>query len=377
VIPYRTDAPIYHFPWATIGLIAVNAAAFIALFGGAIEDPDDWILIYGDGLHPLQWLTSNFIHGGLMHLAGNMFYLWGFGLVVEGKLGWWKFLLVYFGIGVGECAIEQTVMLGTDEGGSFGASAIVFGVLAIALVWAPENEVSVLWFRGTFDISIRVFSLFYIGWEALTVFVTGFAIGSSLLHLMGAAFGFMIGTILLKAGWVDCEGWDLFTRRRGRSAKTEPTSKPAPSVQRPAVVWNAEKIGAAIDRMRSHIQAGQTRAAVSVYEQIAPHASSRQLGEIDLLALIKSMHDSKLWNESVPVMVQFLRWFPQNDMRVRIRLAQVLIREQKRPGQALRVLAKIQPGSLPDQIEQVRQKLEAQAARMRDEGALELQTEDW
>ena len=84
MIPYRTDAPIYYFPWATIGLILLNTVAFFVVFSDAIEDPLEWILVYGQGLHPIQWVSSNFIHGGLMHLAGNMFYLWGFGLVVEG-----------------------------------------------------------------------------------------------------------------------------------------------------------------------------------------------------------------------------------------------------------------------------------------------------
>ena len=43
-----------------------------------------------------------------------MVFLWGFGLVVEGKLGWWRFLLIYLAIGVTQCAFEQTIMLGYD-----------------------------------------------------------------------------------------------------------------------------------------------------------------------------------------------------------------------------------------------------------------------
>ena len=124
LIPYSTDAPLYHLPIATVSLIVVNTLVFIPL---ATLEPEQvqayvvpWILSHGDGLHPLQWLTSNFIHGGFLHLLGNMFSLWAFGLVVEGKIGWWRFLAVYFGIGIVQCGIEQVLALGAAGGGSFG-----------------------------------------------------------------------------------------------------------------------------------------------------------------------------------------------------------------------------------------------------------------
>ena len=178
LIPYNTDAPIYHWPFATVGLIVVNTYVFIACTMTAmkyereawedapsveeIDSPEDihvlleadpweratdpWILHYGV-FRPWEWVTSNFIHGGFLHLIGNMAVLWGLGLIVEGKVGWWRFLLIYFGIGIGECALEQTLMLWA-EGGSFGASAIVFGLVAITLIWAPRNEVSCILFLG-------------------------------------------------------------------------------------------------------------------------------------------------------------------------------------------------------------------------------------
>src|SRR5688500_1721165 len=100
IIPYNTDAPLYHRPFATIGLIAANTLAFVALLGH--PNVESWMLALGQGLHPLQWITSLFLHDGLMHLLGNMFFLWVFGLVIEGKLGWWRFLLVYLGLGAFE-----------------------------------------------------------------------------------------------------------------------------------------------------------------------------------------------------------------------------------------------------------------------------------
>jgi len=137
------------------------------------------------------------------------------------------------------------------------------------------------------------------------------------------------------------------------------------------------KVSSAIARMQAQIDDGQVRAALAIYEQVAPHATEGQWSESSLTNLIKALLDARLWHESVPVMVHYLRTFSHNDVRVRLKLAQVLIREVKRPGQALRVLARIPANALPSDLETIRRKLEQQATKMQDEGELELETEDW
>ena len=156
LIPYGTDAPIYHLPYATVGMIVLNAGVSFAVWaatgGGwhiATEELDEtariveeMMLQYANGLRPWQWITSNFLHADILHLLGNMFCLWSFGLVTEGKVGWWRFLMIYFGIGVAQCDFEQTLMLSASTGGSLGASSVIYGLLAICMVWAPQNEMS-------------------------------------------------------------------------------------------------------------------------------------------------------------------------------------------------------------------------------------------
>ena len=104
VLPINTDAPIYHFPWATVTLIAANTLVFVAVAFGLFS-PIPYELTYGDGIHPLQWVTSLFIHNGFLHLVGNMFFLWGFGIIVEGKIGWKRFLAVFLSLGLIASAI--------------------------------------------------------------------------------------------------------------------------------------------------------------------------------------------------------------------------------------------------------------------------------
>ena len=137
LIPWNTDAPIYHFPFVTIGLIAINTVAFFAATQS--EDPEQWMLAFGEGLQPYQWVTSVFMHEDLGHLLGNMIFLWGFGLVIEGKLGWWRFLMVYLGLGIVQCAVIQAGMQ-HRSGYALGASGAIYGLLAMALFGAAQRN---------------------------------------------------------------------------------------------------------------------------------------------------------------------------------------------------------------------------------------------
>lgn len=229
LFPYRTDAPIYYFPYVTIGLIVTNVVSFLALLGSSGSGVSEYILEYGEGLKPLQWVTSNFVHGGLMHLIGNMVALWAFGLLVEGKVGPVVFLPLYLGIGFVQCGAEQAIMSHSAAGGSYGASAIIFALTAIALVWSPKNEVSVgglfLVRPIHFDAPIVVFAGFMFVWEIAMIGLVGFTVSTALLHMSGAVLGLAVGITFLKREWVDCEGWDLFAVMAGEEGRTKKKRK--------------------------------------------------------------------------------------------------------------------------------------------------------
>ncbi len=234
IVPWGTDAPIYHRPIVTIAMIVVNVLVFVML---PSDRYDEWVLVLGEGLHPLQWLTNNFLHAGVFHLVGNMFFLWTFGLVVEGKLGWWAFLLAYVGLGAGESAGVQLLVHPETPILLFGTSGIIFGLLAICLVWAPKNDVvCMIWFRLTpsvFDVSILWFVVGYIALDIVSSSFTGAVMAAVLNRSTTAAFavvfdhttsailGFVVAVVLLKLGWVDCENWDLFAVLAGRKGQSK------------------------------------------------------------------------------------------------------------------------------------------------------------
>ncbi len=375
IFPWNTDAPIYYFPFATIGLIVVNTLVFLALVSGTVSNPEDWVLIYGDGWHPLQWITSNFVHAGWMHLIGNMIFLWGFGLVVEGKIGWWRFLIVYFGIGISECAIEQSLTQNV-VGASLGASAILYGLLAIALVWAPRNEMSCVLLVTrvhTFDMPILAFSGLYLALEIVSLWWADFGISSSMLHLAGAVIGFGVGVAMLKLDWVDCENWDLFAVMAGREGK-EPAVTQRPE---PVSAANREaRLADAQSRLQELFAAGQIDGALALHLALSRSMKDWELSERDLLTLIKGLHAQKNWIGSIPLMADYLRRWPERGAKMRLKLAQILIGQQ-RPAQALEVLAKIAPGTLDSKLEAMKKSLERQAEELRDSGVMELDSQDW
>src|SRR5271166_4494369 len=162
LLPWGSDAPLYHRPVATIVLIVLCSVSFLAFPAHKYED---WALVLGEGVHPVQWVTNLFMHDGWDHLIGNMVFLWVFGIIVEGKLGWWAFLLAFLGIGVMESAGTQILIHPEEPIHMVGASGAIYGLLAMCLVWAPKNEIHCLAFFRFFptdlDLSILWFAAFY------------------------------------------------------------------------------------------------------------------------------------------------------------------------------------------------------------------------
>ena len=138
ILPLTTDAPIYHWPIATVGTIVANTLIFLFVLM-LPEEPQDvvvsWLVLTFGNFNPITWLTCNYMHADIFHLLGNMIFLWVFGLIVEGKIGWWKFLLIYNVTGIVFGLVLQILTLPFDEGGALGASAAIFGLMAMVLLW--------------------------------------------------------------------------------------------------------------------------------------------------------------------------------------------------------------------------------------------------
>tara|TARA_R110002073_G_scaffold231917_1_gene392997 strand:- start:2652 stop:4007 length:1356 start_codon:yes stop_codon:yes gene_type:complete len=222
IAPYTTDAPVYHLPIVTGGLVATNIVIFclttlqVALGNMEVESIE-WLILQFDTINPLQWISCAFMHADLMHLLGNMLFLWAFGLVVEGKIGNLPFLALYMLMAlVGGIIVQLPMFILGSEGGALGASGVIFSLLVIAMLWAPENEMDCFWvvgFRmGTFEVRIISLASAFLMMQIAFLALGGFSMSSEMLHLIGVAVGLPIGLLMLRQDWVDCEGWDVISR---------------------------------------------------------------------------------------------------------------------------------------------------------------------
>jgi membrane associated rhomboid family serine protease len=412
IIPWGTDAPLYHRPIATVGLIVVNIVVYI-MFPTALNQ--DWTLALGDGIHPAQWVTNLFLHSGFWHVAGNMIFLWTFGFVVEGKLGWWAFMLVYLGLGTVESAGMQLMVHTAEPTHLMGSSGVVFGLLAMCLVWAPKNEVvCILWLRfapTVFDAPIVLFAIGYIVLDVLISSLTGVLMANVtnrstgailavvLDHSVGAVLGFALAIALLKLKWVDCENWDLFAVMEGRQGQSKaaarrakarvhlvsaeyrrsntPKQKKKGRKAKGTVSSIEDAAAVALRTLRRHLELDEVEAAVAVYQKSSRSLAGWQPEESDWIALIQAVLDQNAWGDAALIMRDYVKRSHAPSPRIRMKFAQVLIQRLSRPTLGLTVLDQIPQGALPESLEATRRKLVRQAEQMREDGELELQDELW
>ena len=374
--PLSSDAPLYHWPRATVGLIATNVLVFLVLCSGWTGDEREVLgrvgLLLGDGLHPLQWITSNFVHLHILHLAGNMLFLWAFGLVVEGKVGWQRFLAIYLGAGALECLIEQVCLWSLREPMvSFGASAVVFSLMAIALVWAPRNDLEVgYWLPilivGTVDVSIVTFSLLFLAAQVVLAWIAGLALSSQLLHLLGAVIGFVIGTVMWYRGAVDCEGWDLFSVMQGKHRQnaasdmyitslqdsgqmpvvTEPRQKDGRKSGRDSKRGATRRKARCINRVRSLLDRDRPLDALGELREAQHVLPDWRLPAHDHLRLADELERHECWNEAVLLWEDYLTGHQDAPDDLRLRAAVIMLNRQRRPQAALNVISSVRDNSL-------------------------------
>lgn len=399
LLPVGTDAPIYHFPWGTLALMAVLTLLLLAGSVGWLPPPDvltpQYGLVHGEGLHPWQWLTSNFLHAGWTHLIGNLMFLWVFGLIVEGKIGWARFVPLFLALGATECFLEQLLLPG--PGVSLGASSIVFGLMAIAFVWAPRNDLEMaygLWLPflcvsriGSFHLSVLAMSVLMVVKELLLAVWWRFPIGSELFHLVGAALGFGAGVSMLRAKWVDCEGWDLISLWRRRSKPRSPPSLPVlldgRSPELEALTEEEQRSRQTgrklrtLRRVHRWLQQGRPLDAWREVLQTRRLLDGFQLGPRDLNRLGQALHDAQAWRETVAVYEELIARFPQEADLARLIVADILIHHQGRPAAALRQLVQVDPTRLPGEALRRHAELRRAAEQLVDSGVVELEGRAW
>lgn len=444
LFPFNTDAPIYHFPYATIGLIVANVVMYFGTATIAVNDTGSinvmselrtwaenyekieghkpsvaelrevkatldamnqekhgtiwslgyspkitWLTLSYDTINPLQWFTHNFMHADIMHLLGNMVFLWGFGIVVEGKLGVPRFLGLYTAACLLQGALVQLPMflLSDRPGVALGASGAIYALMAICVLWAPKNELSCFLLLGRFsrviEIPIIGFAGFYLVTQILQFCLAGFDMSSAALHLVGALIGLPLGFLFLKRKWVDCEGWDFMTVYLADEAKQEKIRNASRNREHLEAVREAkaeqdEQRERIVNSIQSAVDGEQGQAAVALYHKFESELQrGKKIPTKTLTGLIGCLTKQQEWDAAIPLLVELLqRHPPEKSIVARLKLAQILITATDQPRQGIAVLKKL-PQELPEKHAGVRGKLVKLAKKSLEEGSLEVEVHDW
>jgi len=230
MIPLRDRNPSGTAPVVTIALIAVNVALFLVELGQGeqlkafIEDfgltparitgqvdpppqrpPPGWPSLRRTPYAVpavATFFTSMFLHGGWMHLIGNMWFLWIFGDNVEDRMGHVKYLIFYLLCGLG-AGVTQVVAEAGSPVPTIGASGAIAGVLGAYLVAFPGARVLTLVYLGIFITMVEVRAIFLLGFWFLIQSIGGME-ALRFKSAGGVAFwahigGFVLGMLLLFA----------------------------------------------------------------------------------------------------------------------------------------------------------------------------------
>lgn len=205
-IPYEIETLKQVHPWANWLIVGLCSLVSLMFFGGALPmDLVDAMVLYG--WNPVGLFGHVFLHGGLMHLIGNMIFLWVFGNAVCTNIGNLKYLVVFAG-----CALIAAVFHNIFDGNpAIGASGAINGIVGIVLAMYPLNRIHVFWLflikGGFFAVRAWVIIIFWLAFD-----IWGAATGGGMIaywaHIGGLIGGVSVGSLCLHFGWIQLTRYD-------------------------------------------------------------------------------------------------------------------------------------------------------------------------
>ena len=229
MFPIRDHNPSGRRPYVNMALVAVNILVFLGYW---LTIPDEaalgwffytWGLVpdrvmTGDGLPTL--VTSMFLHGGWLHLAGNMLFLWIFGDNLEDAMGHLGYLVFYLASGLSAAAFQ----IGMDPASGVpmvGASGAIAGVMGGYLLLFPRAKVDVL---IIFVIFFRVFAIpawIVLGFWFGVQFLNGASAAQDSVAYMAHVGGFVGGVVLTLPVWLRRGGFAFWKTNHGQPPHPE------------------------------------------------------------------------------------------------------------------------------------------------------------
>jgi len=199
MFPLRDENPRHIFPIVTWGMIALNVSIFIweIFTPRAIEE-----IFYAYGFIPVRriqfgMITSMFLHGDILHIAGNMLYLYIFGDNIEDACGHTRFLIFYIICGVG-ASILTMFLEPMSTLPVIGASGAISGVLGGYILLYPKARIRTAIFSLGFIQLVYIPAFFMIGfWFVLQILYAWIGVSTGVAYWAHIG-GFVTGLVLIR-----------------------------------------------------------------------------------------------------------------------------------------------------------------------------------
>ncbi len=360
ILPLRPETNERYAPIGTIAMMLVNVLVHVIWGRGDPVALEPYLLDF-QSVQPLQWLTSAFLHADWMHLIGNLVFLYVFGALVEDFLGRW-FVPAYLFLALASGALEQGLcLLENREGHALGASSAIYGLIAMATLWAPRTHISTfVWFiviRRPQVMPIRVMWLagYFMVLQIITVLLTNGEPSSEFLHACGIAAGLVLGFLCLHQRWIDTDGEDVLATGPKRGAKS--------AIVVPTVTWDEQAA-----RLDAAAAAGQCRVALAAYEVLRREYPARLPSMSVLERLMELCEESLDFHRAAAIADRALAAGPVSDVLL-LRYARVSGVHQGNVDAGLAMVATIDVNQLPEDVRGELAQLSTRLERRRRPGA--------
>ena len=207
MIPLHDDSrQLTRFPLVTVTIIVANVIVFFLELSGGDAFVNQWSVIPADiaaGRHLVTLLTAMFMHGGWLHIIGNMVFLWAFGPEIEDAMSRPGYLAFYLLSGLA-ASVAQIVMMPNSTVPNLGASGAIAGVMGAFLITYPRDQIRTLILFGWFTRITLIPAALLIGlWFVTQLFSEVGAIAdvqsgggvAYAAHVGGFIFGAVVGKI--------------------------------------------------------------------------------------------------------------------------------------------------------------------------------------
>lgn len=219
MVPLNDENPIRITPYVTYVFIGINLFVFLYQIGlgqaGLEEFFRTWAVVparlsasFAGQASPSAWITlitAQFMHGGILHLGGNMLYLWVFGNNIEDKLGHRRYIIFYLTCGA-LASLAQWFFSQTSMVPSLGASGAIAGVMGAYILRFPQARILTLIPIFFFITTVRIPAIVFLGiWFVQQAFygIASLSVSTTMegggiaywAHAGGFVFGALLGPL--------------------------------------------------------------------------------------------------------------------------------------------------------------------------------------